>query len=113
MGAITAQNLHDRSYGEKLPIIGTAGQGGIEKTYDRYLRGQDGQIQETVDPAGAPVGPSYLTQSPVAGNNLRLTLDARLQQAAQSAVVQGIGIAHANGEVQARGARPIINGRIC
>jgi penicillin-binding protein 2 len=98
VGAITAQNLHDRSYGEKLPTIGTAGQGGIEKTYDRYLRGQDGQIQETVDPAGAPVGPAYLTQSAVAGDNLRLTLDTRLQQAAQQAITQGIGIARANGE---------------
>ena len=54
-------------------MIGTAGQAGIEKTYDRYLRGQDGQIQETVDPTGAPVGASYLTQAPVAGDNLRLT----------------------------------------
>jgi penicillin-binding protein 2 len=101
VGAITAENLKDRSYHEKLPMIGTAGQAGIEKTYDRYLRGQDGTIQETVDPAGAPVGQAFLTQSPIAGDNLRLTIDARLQKAAQYAVGQGIAIAHANGEVQA------------
>ena len=101
VGAITRENLQDHSYHEKLPMIGTAGQAGIEKTYDRYLRGQDGKIQETVDPAGAPVGQAFLTQSPIAGDNLRLTIDARLQKAAQYAVGQGIAIAHANGEVQA------------
>ena len=50
VGAITAENLKDSSFHEQLPTIGTAGQAGVEKTYDRYLRGQDGQIQETVDP---------------------------------------------------------------
>ncbi len=101
VGAITHENLHDPSYHEKLPMIGTAGQAGIEKTYDRYLRGQDGKIQETVDPAGSPVGQAFLTQSPIAGDNLRLTIDARLQKSAEYAVSQGIAIAHANGEVQA------------
>ena len=80
VGAITRQNLKDSSYHEQLPTIGTAGQAGVEKTYDRYLRGQDGQIQETVDPTGTPVGAAYLTQSPVAGDNLRLTIDAPLQR---------------------------------
>jgi penicillin-binding protein 2 len=109
VGAITRENLQDRSYHEKLPRIGTAGQGGVEKTYDRYLRGQDGTIQETVDPAGAPVGQAFLTQSPVAGDNLRLTIDARLQKTAQYAVGQGIAIAHANGEPADFGAVVAMN----
>ncbi|HEX5559534.1 MAG TPA: penicillin-binding transpeptidase domain-containing protein [Gaiellales bacterium] len=109
VGAITAENLKDRSYHEKLPRIGTAGQGGVEKTYDRYLRGQDGTIQETVDPAGAPVGQAFLTQSPIAGDNLRLTIDARLQKVAQYAVGQGIAIAHANGEPADSGAVVAMN----
>jgi penicillin-binding protein 2 len=109
VGAITAENLKDRSYHEKLPMIGTAGQAGIEKAYDRYLRGQDGQIQETVDPAGAPVGQAFLTQSPIAGDNLRLTIDARLQKTAQYAVGQGIAIAHANGEPADFGAVVAMN----
>ena len=93
VGAITAQNLHDPSYHEQLPMVGTAGQAGVEKTYDRYLRGQDGELQETVDPTGAPVGATYLTQSPIPGDNLRLTINARLQQVAQQAILQGIAIA--------------------
>ena len=109
VGQITAENLKDSTYHEKLPMIGTAGQAGIEKTYDRYLRGQEGQIQETVDPAGAPVGQAFLTQSPVAGDNLRLTIDARLQKAAQSAVGQGIAIANANGEPADFGAVVAMN----
>src|SRR3954452_21563358 len=101
VGAITAENLKDRSYHEKLPMIGTAGQPEIEKASARYLRGLDGTIEETVDPAGAPVGQAFLTQSPIAGDKLRLTIHAHLQKAAQYAVGQGIAIAHANGEVQA------------
>jgi penicillin-binding protein 2 len=109
VGAITAENLKDRSYHEKLPTIGTAGQGGVEKTYDRYLRGQDGKIQETVDPSGAPVGQAFLTQSPIAGDNLKLTIDARLQRTAQYAVGQGVAIARANGEPADFGAAVAMN----
>jgi penicillin-binding protein 2 len=98
VGAITAENIKNPVYHEKLPMIGTAGQAGIEQTYDRYLRGRDGQVQETVDPTGAPVGAAYLTQAPVAGDNLKLTIDARLQQAAQRAVAQGIQIAHSDAQ---------------
>jgi penicillin-binding protein 2 len=101
VGAITAENLKDPSYHETLPTIGTAGQAGVEKTYDQWLRGQSGQIQETVDPSGQPVGAEYVTQAPQAGDNVRLTIDARLQEDAQSAITQGIAIAHADGEVQA------------
>jgi penicillin-binding protein 2 len=104
VGAITEENLKNPVYHEKLPTIGTAGQAGIEQTYDRYLRGQDGQVEETVDPAGAPVGPSYLTQAPVAGDNLKLTIDARLQQAAQTAIAKGIQIANADGQPAKVGA---------
>jgi penicillin-binding protein 2 len=109
VGAITLQNLKDSTYHEKLPTIGTAGQAGVEKTYDRYLRGQDGQIQETVDPTGAPVGAAYLTQSPVAGDNLRLTIDAPLQRTAQQAVLQGISIAHLDGQPADFGAVVAMN----
>jgi penicillin-binding protein 2 len=109
VGAITAQNLHDPSYHEKLPMIGTAGQAGVEKTYDRYLRGQDGQVQETVDPAGAPVGASYLTQSPIPGDNLRLTIDAPLQKAAQAAIANGIGVANSEDQPANYGAVVAMN----
>ena len=90
-------------------IVHASDASGIEKTYDRYLRGQDGQIQETVDPSGAPVGQAFLTQAPVAGDNLRLTIDAHLQKAAQYAVGQGILIAHANGEPADFGAVVAMN----
>ena len=109
VGTITPQNLKDASYHEQLPTIGTAGQAGIEKTYDRFLRGQDGQVQETVDPTGAPVGATYLTQSPIPGDNLRLTIDAPLQKAAQSAIAQGIGIAHADNQPADFGAVVAMN----
>jgi penicillin-binding protein 2 len=98
VGAITRENITNPVYHEKLPTIGTAGQAGIEQTYDRYLRGHDGQVQETVDPTGTPVGPAYLTQAAVAGDNLKLTLDARLQQEAQRAITQGIAIAHSDAQ---------------
>lgn len=104
VGTITAENLKNPVYHEKLPMIGTAGQAGIEQTYDRYLRGHDGQVQETVDPTGAPVGPSYLTQAAVAGDNLKLTIDARLQQAAENAIRQGITLARSDAQPADYGA---------
>ena len=43
------------------------------------------------------------------GDNLRLTIDARLQRAAQAAIVQGLGIAHLDGQPADYGAVVAMN----
>jgi penicillin-binding protein 2 len=102
VGPITADNLKDPAFrNEHLPQIGIVGQSGIEKTYDAYLRGADGETAQAFDASGEPVRPPYLVTAPQSGSSVRLTLDAHLQQVAQAALVRGVAIAHANGEYQA------------
>lgn len=56
------------------------GKAGLEMSYDKYLRGEDGAFMEEVDVAGSVVK-HYDSVQPVPGKNLRLTLDYRLQKA--------------------------------
>ena len=66
---------------------------GLETVYDDYLQGQDGTILTTTDARGVEVdniGEERI--EPVAGNNLRLSLDANIQlfaaQAAEKVYLQ-------------------------
>jgi hypothetical protein len=72
------------------------GQGGIEASFDKELRGTPGIEQKRVDALGQPTGPREPRQLPVAGYGLRLTLDAKLQRSAQQAVIDGINRAQAD-----------------
>ena len=55
------------------------GKAGLEKSYDKYLRGEDGAFMEEVDVAGNVVK-HYDSVQPVPGKNLKLTLDYQLQK---------------------------------
>ena len=55
------------------------GKGGLEKTYDKYLRGEDGAFMEEVDVAGNVVK-HYDSVQPIPGKNLKPTIDYELQK---------------------------------
>ena len=55
------------------------GKGGLEKTYDKDLRGEDGAFMEEVDVAGNVVK-HYDSVQPIPGKNLKLTIDYELQK---------------------------------
>lgn len=55
------------------------GKGGLEKSYDKYLRGEDGAFMEEVDVTGNVVK-HYDSVQPVPGKNLKLTIDYELQK---------------------------------
>lgn len=55
------------------------GKAGLEKTYDKYLRGEDGAFMEEVDVAGNVVK-HYDSVLPIPGKNLKLTIDYELQK---------------------------------
>ena len=55
------------------------GKTGLEKTYDKYLRGEDGAFMEEVDVAGNVVK-HYDSVQPIPGKNLKLTIDYELQK---------------------------------
>ena len=66
------------------------GQTGIESSFDAYLRGQSGQSKLRVDSLGNPRGTLTPTNLPLAGSAIRLTIDVRLQKAAQDALAIGM-----------------------
>jgi penicillin-binding protein 2 len=61
------------------------GQSGLEWYYDSYLRGVDGFDKVQVDALGRFRG-DLSQQQPLAGNNLKLSLDTKLQQVGQAAL---------------------------
>jgi penicillin-binding protein 2 len=79
------------------------GQGGVEATYDRFLRGVPGEAQLRVDSRGQPQSSFIPTEQAQPGNALRLTIDLRLQQRAEAALQYGIRLARANEAYAANG----------
>jgi penicillin-binding protein 2 len=79
------------------------GKTGIEAAFDSYLRGRDGRAQIRVDSLGRPQSPLELRKESQPGYALQLTLDIRLQRAAENALRYGIDLAHQNENWAANG----------
>ncbi len=58
---------------------------GLEKVWDKEIRGTDGGAQIEVNVAGKPIQMLGIKQ-PLAGNDLILTIDAKIQKAAEKAM---------------------------
>jgi penicillin-binding protein 2 len=76
---------------------------GIEAAFNRFLRGVPGVARVRVDSLGRPRSPRLLTTPPVTGQTVRLTIDSRLQVAAQKALHYGIQTAINQGQWAADG----------
>jgi penicillin-binding protein 2 len=74
------------------------GQTGIEARYDSYLRGAPGVGRVNVDALGRVTSEREFSQLPESGDNIRLTIDADLQEAAERALEYGIRLAREDGE---------------
>lgn len=84
VGEISGEQLEKRkSKGYKSGDI--IGKDGLEWVYDGIIRGADGGEQVEVDVAGRPVQ-VIGKRDPVPGDNLVLTIDARIQKAAEQAL---------------------------
>lgn len=59
---------------------------GLELQYDPILRGRNGAIRVQVDAQGEPRGKKLSRIEPEPGDNLKLTLDAKVQAAGESAL---------------------------
>jgi penicillin-binding protein 2 len=79
------------------------GQTGLEAAYDTYLRGVRGEGRVLVDALGRITSEREFSQLPEAGNNIRLTIDADLQRAAEDALAYGIRLAKDQDEWAADG----------
>jgi penicillin-binding protein 2 len=92
-GPINAQELEtlgDRGYLPDDPI----GRTGIEAAFESELRGEYGSTRWERDASGRLTKVVEETRQPVAGQNLVLTIDARLQQMATNALLWGMQEAH-------------------
>ena len=84
VGEVSQYDITQGSY-KNMPVGSVVGKFGLEKTYDRYVRGIDGSYDEEVDVAGNVV--KQLGQiDPVPGKSLQLTIDKDLQQVMETAV---------------------------
>lgn len=99
------------SYHYYLPEM--EGRRGIEKVYDGVLRGQAGGQLIRVDASGYKYdlpGDREMLREPRLGSDLKLTLDARIQELAEEAIGDDIGAAVVlsvtNGDVLAMASRP-------
>jgi len=84
------------------------GQSGAEATYDRLLNGGLEKARVVVDARGRPIGPAHVVRVPRPASGLQLTIDLRLQRAAEKAVRDGIALAHANGHYDARAGSAVV-----
>jgi penicillin-binding protein 2 len=112
VGEISPEELKSKRFrGVKQGTI--VGKDGIEWQYDRYLRGRDGAQLLQVDSMGGYKG-ELRRRQPVPGQQLKLSLDLKLQEVGQRAIATaGGGLPGAfvamdprNGEVLALGSYP-------
>ncbi|MFI5028323.1 MAG: penicillin-binding protein 2 [Solirubrobacterales bacterium] len=91
VGEITKKQLKEPRY-RQLEPGDEIGQEGVEATYDPYLRGKPGVTRTQVDASGEPTpGGRLVSERPVPGNNLKLTIDDEVQAAGQAAL-EGKGL---------------------
>ncbi|MGI9183904.1 MAG: penicillin-binding transpeptidase domain-containing protein, partial [Solirubrobacteraceae bacterium] len=88
VGPINAQEFGQPGY-LGIPRTAIIGQSGLEAAYDHFLRGSDGAETVSVDSLGQPTGRHSVTP-PVAGHNLALSLDEKLQTVGEQALAQSV-----------------------
>jgi penicillin-binding protein 2 len=106
VGEISADDLaakRKQGLGSKYAAGDDVGVSGVERTYDRFLHGGAGEAQVLVDSLGNQQGPPQMRSQPTAGQALKLTIDLKLQTAAEQGLRDGIAIAHANKSWNANG----------
>lgn len=85
VGEITASQLQDPRWKE-YKIGDIIGKEGLEAYYQDILRGKDGGYQVEVDYRGRPTGNIGQGIEPEPGNDLVVSLDSRIQKAAEEAL---------------------------
>lgn len=90
VGQITSDEYASLKYRGYTPND-VIGKDGLERVYDRYLKGQPGGQRVVVDAQNQVVPDIRLpARQPVPGDNLTLTVDWRLQAIAEKALADGI-----------------------
>ncbi len=86
VGEVSEEELKEPRY-RHLEPGDEVGQGGVEYTYDRYLRGRPGLTRIQVNALGQPTpGGRLVSKQPVPGDNLRLSIESKVQEAGEAAL---------------------------
>jgi penicillin-binding protein 2 len=86
VGEVTEEELEKGPY-KNLEPGDEVGQGGLEATYDKYLRGKPGLTRIQVNALGQPTpGGQLYSQPPTPGESLKLTIDPAVQEAGEAAL---------------------------
>ncbi len=104
VGEISPSELKARQ-GSKADYRGgdKIGKSGVEAKFDGYLRGVSGAAQIRVDSRGRPQSPLEIRRDARPGTAVRLTIDMRVQRAAEQALREGIALARANKQFNVAG----------
>lgn len=73
----------------KYDVDDKVGQTGIEKTFEEYLRGEDGEKQIDMSVDGTVTG-EYTSKEAIGGADIVLTIDANLQRIAEESLARNI-----------------------
>ncbi len=108
VGEVSPEQLEKPEFSE-LHQGSVVGQYGVEKFFDRLMRGQAGQKRIEVDAIGHEKR-TVVVEQPHAGDNLYLTIDVRLQKVAENLLGEESGAIVAldprTGDVLAMASRP-------
>jgi penicillin-binding protein 2 len=86
VGEVNEEELKEPAY-RRLEPGDEIGKDGVEDTYDRFLRGTPGIERIQVDALGQPTRNGQLvSQPPVPGENLKLSIDADVQEVGEAAI---------------------------
>ena len=86
-GKITKSELE--KVGSEYSENDLIGKTGIQYVFEKYLRGKNGTRQIDMDVNGNITG-EYVTEEPVVGNDVQLTIDADVQSVAEKALLNDI-----------------------
>lgn len=92
VGEITEEELKLDYFKNAQPNYGPGdivGHAGLERYYDRILRGSPGISKVVVDSSGDPIGPSDPIQEELTGKDVQLALDSRIQRFTEQALTNG------------------------
>jgi penicillin-binding protein 2 len=112
VGEISEEKLKDPRY-KGLEPGDEIGQGGVEYSYDRFLRGEPGFTRIQVNALGEPTpGGQLVSEAPTPGKSLKLTIDGDAQAAGEAGLsARGLPGAFISmnietGEILALGSNP-------
>ncbi|MCX6371968.1 MAG: penicillin-binding protein 2 [Actinobacteria bacterium] len=109
IGEISKEQLKERRF-KGYAQGDLVGQGGLEWSYDRWLRGRDGVAKVEVDALGRPKqhDPVPGGRLPEPGDTLVTTIDNNVQAKAEEALRYAIDLAHTSGSYKANGAAALV-----